>query len=132
MTQQAPEPTQQAPEPTQQAPEPQTLSNDAIITATDDAGNANADIGNSALAAYEKLVEQQNAQIASLQNQISVMLQSGAAIIDSAKPEPQQVNDFGNLTQAQRDYKASEGYVSLADLGKEIGAKRYENKNMEK
>lgn len=69
---------------------------------------------------YEKLIEKQSSQIdelieanKSLQSQIGVLLRNGAAI-----------NDANNNESTQRESER-EDYVSLSDLGKELGKREY-------
>lgn len=69
---------------------------------------------------YEKLIERQSSQIdelieanKSLQSQIGVLLRNGAAINDANENESTQ-------RESERD-----DYVSLSDLGKELGKREY-------
>ena len=71
----------------------------------------------------------------SLQSQIGTLLRNGASIVDDSQQQQaqnaQNVQQIGNMTQAQAEYRRSEDYVSLADLGKEIGKREYKNDNIE-
>ena len=121
----------------------QTLSNDDTMHAGN-AGNAGA-AGSSAEDTQAEMFAVQQQQIAqlieqnkSLQSQIGTLLRSGASIVDdsqqqaqNAQQQAQNAQQVGNMTQAQFEYKRSEDYVSLADLGKEIGKREYKNDNME-
>lgn len=118
----------------------QTLSNDDTIKAGN-AGNAGA-AGSSAEDTQAQMFAMQQQQIAqlieqnkSLQSQIGTLLRNGASITDDNQQQQQQqaqnAQQVGNMTQAQFEYKRSEDYVSLADLGKEIGKREYKNDNME-
>lgn len=129
-----------APAPVQHTGGMQTLSNDDTMQ-TGNAGNAGA-AGSSAEDTYAKMFEQSQAQVAqlieqnkSLQNQIGTLLRSGASITDDSQQQQQQqaqqAQQVGNMTQAQAEYKRSEDYVSLSDLGKEIGKREYKNDNIE-
>lgn len=122
------------------APIVQTLSNDGTMQAGN-AGNAGA-AGSSAEDTQAQMFDTQQKQISqlieqnkSLQSQIETLLRSGASIVeDNGQQQQQQAQNaqqVGNMTQAQAEYRRSEGYVSLADLGKEIGKREYKNDNME-
>ena len=118
----------------------QTLSNDDTIKAGN-AGNAGA-AGSSAEDTQAQMFAMQQQQIAqlieqnkSLQSQIGTLLRNGASIVDDSQQQQvqnaQNVQQIGNMTQAQAEYRRSEDYVSLADLGKEIGKREYKNDNIE-
>ena len=122
------------------APIVQTLSNDDTMQ-TGNAGNAGA-AGSSAEDTQAQMFDTQQKQISqlieqnkSLQSQIETLLRSGASIVeDNGQQQQQQAQNaqqVGNMTQAQAEYRRSEDYVSLADLGKEIGKREYKNYNME-
>lgn len=136
-----PNPEPPAPAPEQQTGGVQTLSNDGTMQAGN-AGNAGA-AGSSAEDTQAQMFETQQKQIAqlieqnkSLQSQIETLLRSGASIVDDSQQQQQQqqaqnAQQVGNMTQAQAEYRRSEDYVSLADLGKEIGKREYKNDNIE-
>lgn len=128
------------PAPAQQTGGVQTPSNDGTMPAGN-AGNAGA-AGSSAEDTQARMFDTQQKQIAqlieqnkSLQSQIETLLRSGASIVDDSQQQQQQAQNaqqqVGNMTQAQFEYKRSEDYVSLADLGKEIGKREYKNDNLE-
>lgn len=129
------------PAPAQQTGGVQTLSNDDTMPAGN-AGNAGA-AGSSAEDTQAQMFDTQQKQIAqlieqnrSLQSQIETLLRSGASITDDSQQQQQQqqaqnAQQVGNMTQAQFEYRRSEDYVSLADLGKEIGKREYKNDNLE-
>lgn len=135
-----PNPEPPAPAPMQQTGGVQTLSNDGTMQ-TGNAGNAGA-AGSSAEDTQAQMFAMQQQQIAqlieqnkSLQSQIGTLLRNGASITDDNQQQvqnaQQQAQQVGNMTQAQAEYRRSEDYVSLADLGKEIGKREYKNDNME-
>lgn len=118
----------------------QTLSNDGTMQ-TGNADTAGA-AGSSAEDTQAEMFAMQQQQIAqlieqnkSLQSQIGTLLRNGASIVDDSQQQQQQqaqnAQQVGNMTQAQAEYRRSEDYVSLADLGKEIGKREYKNENME-
>lgn len=126
-----------------QAPDLQTISQNDNIQA------GNASEGSAAVSPAEdtlsKLFEQSQAQVAqlikqneSLQSQIGLLLRNGAVTANSNGngngngESAQDLQQVGNMTQAQLDYKQSEDYVSLSDLGKEIGKREYRNMNTDK
>lgn len=141
MTQQNPNPNNNAnptppPEPVQQTGGVQTPPNDDTMH-DGDAGNASAAVS-PAEDTYAKLFEQSQSQVAqlieqnkSLQSQVETLLRNGAVIHDDNAVQTQQAN-IGNMTQEQMDYKHSGEYVSLADLGKDIGKREYININDER
>ena len=132
---------QQQQQTTPQAPDLQTISqNDNVQTGTDNTSEGSAAVS-PAEDTLTKLFEQSQAQVAqlveqnkSLQDQIGMLLRNGASVTDNNGTSPQNGNTqtIGNLTQEQFEYKHSEKYVSLADLGKEVGKREYENRNLEK
>lgn len=128
------------PAPAQQTGGVQTLSNDGTMQ-SGNAGNAGA-AGSSAEDTQAQMFDTQQRQIEqlieqnkSLQSQIETLLRSGASIVDDSQQQQQQqaqnAQQVGNMTQAQSEYRRSEDYVSLADLGKEIGKREYKNDNIE-
>lgn len=138
-----PNPEPPAPAPMQQTGGVQTLSNDGTMQAGN-AGTAGA-AGSTAEDTQAEMFAMQQQQIAqlieqnkSLQSQIGTLLRNGASITDDNQQQQQQqaqnaqnMQQVGNMTQAQAEYRRSEDYVSLADLGKEIGKREYKNDNME-
>lgn len=117
----------------------QTISQDDNVQ-TGNASEAGA-AGSSAEDTLTKLFEQSQAQVAqlveqnkSLQDQIGMLLRNGASVTDNngTSTPNDTTQKIGNMTQAQFDYKQSEEYVSLADLGKEIGKREYKNMNTDK
>lgn len=75
---------------------------------------------------YETIIEQKDRQIETLlesaknlQNQINVLLRNGASISDS-------INNEVESNESKNDV---DEYVSLSDLGHEMGQRRYENVN---
>lgn len=122
----------------------QSLSGDDTMHAGN-AGNAGA-AGSSAedtqaqmFETQQKLIDQLIEQNKSLQSQIGTLLRNGAIVTDdnqqqqaqNAQQQAQNAQQVGNMTQAQAEYRRSENYVSLADLGKEIGKREYKNDNIE-
>lgn len=101
--------------------EQQDLTSEAAATAED------------TLAAYQALFEKQkaenqkaNEQIKSLQNQITILMRNGgSATASQEQPEPQ---TFGEPEAEQE----REPYVSMSDLGREIGKRDYASHNMKR
>lgn len=126
---------QTPPAPVQHTGGMQTLPDDGTMQ-TGRAGEAGAAVS-TAEDTHAKMVEMQQRQIdqlikqnESLQSQIGILLRNGASVTDEANQaeKPQ----IGNLTQEQFDYRNSEKYVSLAELGKQAGKRDYENVNSER
>lgn len=124
---------------TPQAPDLQTISQNYNMQT----GNASEDSAADSTAedTLSRLFEQSQAQVAqlveqnkSLQDQIGLLLRNGASVTDNNGTSTPNDNSqtIGNLTQAQLEYRQSEDYVSLADLGREVGKRDYENHNLEK
>lgn len=97
---------------------------DATIEPQDEAAGAGKASPEDTLAAYQALFEQQkkalddsSAKIASLQNQIGILMRNGASVGETASQE-----------QAGED--TPEPYVSLTDLGREIGKRDYKSHNL--
>ena len=96
----------------------------ATIEPQDEAASAGNASPEDTLAAYQALFEQQKkalddstAKIASLQNQIGILMRNGANVGESA-------------SQKQANDDAPEPYVSLTDLGREIGKRDYKSHNL--
>lgn len=127
-------------------PAPNTGDNLQTIPQDDNVQTGNASEGSAAGSSAEdtltKLFEQSQAQVAqlveqnkSLQDQIGMLLRNGASVTDNngtSTLNNDNTQKIGNMTQAQFEYKHSEDYVSLADLGREVGKREYENHNLEK
>lgn len=127
-------------------PAPNTDDNLQTIPQDDNVQSGNASEGSAADSTAEdtltKLFEQSQAQVAqlveqnkSLQDQIGMLLRNGASVTDNngtSTPNNDNTQTIGNMTQAQFEYRQSEEYVSLADLGREVGKRDYENRNLEK
>lgn len=127
-------------------PAPNTGDNLQTISQDDNvqAGSASDDgaAGSSAEDTLAELFRQSQAQVAqlveqnkSLQDQIGMLLRNGASVTDTngmSTPNNDNTQKIGNMTQLQFEYKQSENYVSLADLGREAGKRDYENHNLEK
>lgn len=124
-----------APAPVQQTGGVQTPNNDGTI----DTGNANdsSAAGSSAEDTLKSVIAQSQDQVAklieqnqSLQSQIEMLLRNGATINDNAQAQAQ-AQEVENMTLDQFNEKHSENYVSLSDLGAEIGKREYKNVNIE-
>lgn len=63
----------------------------------------------------------------SLQDQIGVLLRNGATITDGNADDNAADNTDGNATDKPEDGK--EEYITLSQLGAEMGTRRYENVN---
>lgn len=79
-----------------------------------------------AFAEYESIIEKKDKQIEtlletanSLQNQINVLLRNGASISDV----------INNEVEPNEPKNDADEYVSLSDLGHEMGQRRYDNVN---
>lgn len=105
----------------------ETLMNEgenATIELQDEAASAGKASPEDTLVAYQELFEKQKkalddstAKIASLQNQIGILMRNGASIGSAA-------------SQEQESNEAQEAYVSLTDLGREIGKRDYQSHNL--
>lgn len=96
----------------------------ATIESQDEAASAGKASPEDTLAAYQELFEKQKkalddstAKIASLQNQIGILMRNGASVGSAA-------------SQEQTSDEAHETYVSLTDLGREIGKRDYQSHNL--
>ena len=98
----------------------------ATIEPQDEAASAGEASPEDTLAAYQELFEKQrkalddsSAKIASLHNQIGILMRNGASVGSAASQEP--TSD-----------EAPEPYVSLTDLGREIGKRDYQSHNLKR
>lgn len=84
---------------------------------------------------YKALVEQLMAQNKSLQNQFGILIRSGASV--GRHGDSGSVSDSGSAgnagsVQDMGQNEPQEPYVSLAELGKEIGKRDYGSHNTQK
>lgn len=102
--------------------------NDNATMSDDDASEvaAGGTAEDTTIADYESIIEKKDKQIEmllesakNLQNQINVLLRSGASISDV-------INNEVELNEPKND---ADKYVSLSDLGHEMGQRRYDNVN---
>ena len=95
--------------------------NSAIIENAVNANAAAADISAEETAVITEQREMINTLIEhtkSLQNQINTLMRSGASVTDGTPKH-------------EEPAETHEDYVSFSDLGREMGERRYENKNIE-
>lgn len=86
-------------------------------------------------ALVEQLMSQNNALIEqnrSLQSQFGILIRSGASVGRHGDSDP--IHDSGNAGNAGsvQDMGQNEPYVSLAELGREIGKRDYASHNTQK
>ena len=102
--------------------------NDTIKEQTNEGSTTSADVSTSedTLAAYEALFEKQKKQIEeqietnkSLQNQINILMRNGASVSRET---------FETEETPQKETDSAE-YVSLAELGTELGKRDYKTQN---
>ncbi len=96
--------------------------NSAIIENADNANTAAAGMpaeDTAVIAEQREMINTLLEHTKSLQNQINALMRSGASVTD------------GTTRHDEPAETQQEDYVSFADLGREMGARRYENKNIE-
>lgn len=115
----------------------------ATIESQAQTGSAGDSTPEDTLKAYQGLFEQQNKQIASLletnkslQNQIGILIRNGAHPNATRLDSGSSVSGNGNPSNAgigpdMGQTEPQEPYVSLTELGSEIGKRDYHSHNME-
>lgn len=100
-----------------------TIENEDVVEVSAD-GRTSEDT----LKAYEALFEKQKQEIAkqmkvnnSLQKQINILMRNGASVTETIE----------NVSRETNEVNESEDYVSLSEIGKEIGKRDYVSHNLD-